>query len=308
MPVVEELDGLVQRRSIDEGVVRRDRDPQHVRVLVPERAGQIGVDLAEAQHQRLVAGSAFRHDRRVDPREAGQALLRRRRHDPGPRRPGRHRQVQRLQHERRDPPSACAPVVGGMRQDQLVACPGHRDVAEAALLGQPAFRRHRLSPTQAGGQRQGVAPTVAGETTGDEARQVHDGELEALGLVDGQHGHGVGIRIEVGRGRIVAGLDQRLQVLGHEHRPVIGQERGLGADEVEEAGDVAEPLVRRGGGGGRQPRQQAAVAQEGVEHLAGRPLVGHRREAVHVGDQAMDGRPRRRCQSQDAGLPLELVA
>ena len=125
--------------------------------------------------------------------------------------------------------------------------------------------------------------------------------------MDREHGHRVGIRIEVGRGRIVAGLDQRLQVLCHEHRPVIRQEHGLRADEVEEASDVAEPLVRGRGGRRCQTRQEATVAQEGVEHLAGRSLVRHRREPVHVADQAMDGRPRRRCQSEDAGLPLELV-
>jgi hypothetical protein len=51
--VVEELDGLVQGRAVDERVVWRERHPQHVAVLVLERAGQVVVDLGVAERQRL---------------------------------------------------------------------------------------------------------------------------------------------------------------------------------------------------------------------------------------------------------------
>ena len=50
---MELLDGLVQRRAVDHRVVRRDRHPQHVQVAVLARAGQVVVDLAEAERQRL---------------------------------------------------------------------------------------------------------------------------------------------------------------------------------------------------------------------------------------------------------------
>ena len=58
--VMEDLDGLVERRAIDHRVVRRQRHPQDVRVLVLERAGQVVVDLVEAQRQRLLDRAAQR--------------------------------------------------------------------------------------------------------------------------------------------------------------------------------------------------------------------------------------------------------
>ena len=194
-----------------------------------------------------------------------------------------------------------------MRQDQLVAGAGHRHVAQPSFLGQGAVRRGRLAPTQSGGQRQGVAAAVAREATGDQPGQVHDREFEALGLVHRQHRDRVRIRIEVGRRRVVTGFDQRLEVAGHEHRPVVGEQGRLGADDVEEPGDVAEPLLGRGGLGAGQPREHPAVAQEGVQHLARRAFVGHRRVAGQVRDEPTDRLPARRGDAQDARLPLELV-
>ena len=50
---MELLHRLVQRRPVDDRVVRCQRNTEHVRVLVLERAGQVVVDLVEAQRQRL---------------------------------------------------------------------------------------------------------------------------------------------------------------------------------------------------------------------------------------------------------------
>jgi hypothetical protein len=55
VPVMEDLDGLVQGRAVDQRMMRRHRDPEDVRVLVAQRAAQVGIDLAEAEHQWLVA-------------------------------------------------------------------------------------------------------------------------------------------------------------------------------------------------------------------------------------------------------------
>ena len=62
--------------------------------------------------------------------------------------------------------------------------------------------------------------------------------------MDGHHRDGVRVRIDVGGGRVVARLDQRLEVAGEEHRPVVGEQRALGPDDVEEAGDVRQRLLR----------------------------------------------------------------
>ena len=83
VPVVEELDDLVHGRAVHERVVRGGRDPQHVGVLVLERAGQVGVDLAEAEAERLVDRATLGLDRRVDRRERREPLLGRRRDDAG---------------------------------------------------------------------------------------------------------------------------------------------------------------------------------------------------------------------------------
>ena len=152
MAVVEQLDGLVQRRAVDDRVVRRQRHAQDVGVLVLERTGQVVVDLVEAQRQRLVIGPV--RGGRCSPSSASNAASR----STGVLTPragagdaGGGRQVERLQHERRDASRAGAAVVRGVRQDQLVAGPGHRHVAEAPLLGERrlgrrAARRDRARP------------------------------------------------------------------------------------------------------------------------------------------------------------------
>ena len=67
--------------------------------------------------------------------------------------------------------------------------------------------------------------------------------------MDGQHRDSVGVRIELGGGRVVAGLDERREVPRDEDRPVVGEERRLRADDLEEARDVLELLL-----GGRRVR------------------------------------------------------
>ena len=131
--------------------------------------------------------------------------------------------------------------------------------------------------------------------------QEDDRELEALRLVDGQHRDRVGVRVELGGGRVVARLDERGEVLRDEDGPVVGQERRLRADDLEEARDVLELLL-----GGRrvradQPGEDAARAQEAVQELAGRSRVSRLRVAAQVRDEPMDRGPR--LAGRGAGSP-----
>ena len=96
--------------------------------------------------------------------------------------------------------------------------------------------------------------------------------------MDRQDRDGVGVGIELGAGRIVARLDERLQVARDEHRPIVGEQRRLGADDVEEPGDVLERLLGRGRVGLREPARASPVSRRNVvQHLAGGSLAGELR-------------------------------
>jgi hypothetical protein len=77
LQAMELLNGLVQRRAVDDRVVRRDRHPQDVDVLVLERTGQVVVHLVEAQRERPSTGSRPGLNRLRLRLECGQPLQRR---------------------------------------------------------------------------------------------------------------------------------------------------------------------------------------------------------------------------------------
>ena len=184
VPVVEHLDSLVQRRAVDDRVMRGERHPQHVRVLELQRTREVVVDLVEAERERFVDRTTRHRGAGSGRLERGQTLLGRRR---GRARAGHARrrgQVQGLEHERGHTTRPGPAVVGGVREDELVPGPGHRHVAQASLLGERQFRRGRQPPTETGRQGQGVAPADGREAPGDQPRQEHDRELEPLRLVD----------------------------------------------------------------------------------------------------------------------------
>ena len=207
------------------------------------------------------------------------------------------RQVQRLDDERRQAPRATAGRLGGVAQDQLVASPGHRDVEQAALLLEVpvALRQHLVH--QLDREREWLARERAGKPVRDEAGQEHDRELEALGLVDGHHVDRVHVRVRISGRRIVAGLDERRQVAGEEHRAIVGEERRLRADDVEEPPDVGELLLGRHGRGAGELREPARVAQERVEDLARGSALGQLPVSAQVGGQPGEGGAARRRDS-----------
>ena len=169
-----------------------------------------------------------------------------------------------------------------MSQDQLVAGSCHPDVEEAAFLLEMSVALGQLLGDEFRWQCQRFATRACGKPAIDEPDHEDNRELEALGLVDRENGNGVRIGVHLGCGGIVAGVDQRLQVAGDEHDPVIRQQVRLGAHDFEEPGNVLERFLScyriRGG----KPREQAAVAQEPVQDLAGGLLVSQFRVAADV--------------------------
>ena len=252
-------------------------------VLVLERAGQVVVDLVEAQRQRLgrsgrpgdvragraIASNAAR-------RSAGVGAAR-----PGARDAGRRRQVEGLEHERRDAARPGSAVVRGVREDQLVAGAGHRHVEQPSLLGERELRRRRQRrdpdrpaapaprPVRSSGNRPATSP---GRNTTGNSRPF------ALWTVRTATASASGSSSAVA-GSSPASMSV-CEMRRDEDRPVVGQQRRLAADDLEEPRDVAGALPRRRAC--RWPaslRQQPARAQEPVQQLAGRPLVGDLRVA-----------------------------
>ena len=125
--------------------------------------------------------------------------------------------------------------------------------------------------------------------------------------MDREHGDGVRVRIELRGGRVVARLDERLEMARHEHGPVVREQGRLRPDDLEEAGDVLERLFGGDAVGAGQARQQPRPAQERVEHLARRPLVRERAVGAQVRDEPGDARPAVGRDAQDAGLAIELL-
>ena len=259
----------------------RQRHPQDVGVLVLERTGQVVVDLVEAQRQRLARSArAARRRRAAAASNAASRSAGGEARAPGARDAGRGRQVERLEHERRDPPRAGAAVVGGVRQDQLVAGPGHRDVAQPALLGErrapgvggaprpsPAGRRQRLAATAR--RETGRRPCPGRKTTGN-SRPL------ALWTVRTATASASGSSSAVA-GSSPASISV-CEVRRDEDRAVVGEQRGLGADDLEEPGDVRERLL-----GGRPCRSRrggpACRCRAGTGRAARRPVARGRAPA-----------------------------
>ena len=137
MAAVELRDRGVERRRRRSSSGAARAGPAGGAVLVLERAGQVVVD-----RRRTTARAARR---RATPRAAGGRLRSARAPArrssgvstgcaPAPGRPGRDRQVERLEHERRHAPRPLPAVVGRVRQHELVPGPRHPDVEQPALL------------------------------------------------------------------------------------------------------------------------------------------------------------------------------
>src|SRR5262245_27203228 len=216
------LDHLVHDGAVGHRMVAANRNAPNVDVEVLERTGLIVVDLlvAEVQlglgRQRLQDGIVDLRGRRVVLDLLDGANLER---------PARvARQVERLQHEQARLALTAAAVVAGVRQEQLTPRARHADVEEPPLFLQVmvAGRHHVLR--EGDRQLERVAPAAQRKLLLDQVDEEHHGELEALGLVDGEDADRGRLDIRLGNRRVLAGLDQLVQVL-HELAHVVVAER-----------------------------------------------------------------------------------
>ena len=102
--------------------------------------------------------------------------------------------------------------------------------------------------------------------------QEDDRELEALGLVDGQDGDGVGVGIELGRGRVVAGLDQRREVRARRRSPGRRRAAPTGPGRSRRSGRCCRgpPRPRRCRS---RPGGPAGRCRAGIRRAARRPVA-----------------------------------
>jgi hypothetical protein len=160
--------------------------------------------------------------------------------------------------------------------------------------------RHRLRQ-QVGGQLQRVAPRAQRELLLDAAHEEHDRELQPLGLVHGEDGHGVVVRIRLRHRGVVTGLAQEVEV-GHERGDaVVFGHVAVALHDLEEARDVLDPRLRLRAGLLREAGQEARRLEEAVQDLARAPRGDVFGRGVEIGHQA---RGRFRRGARDAGQLL----
>src|ERR1035437_7530576 len=101
-----------------------------------------------------------------------------------------------------------------MGQQQLVTSPRHANVKEASLLLNAGVTLGQNLVHQRDRERQLLSPRSCWEAAVDQAGHEDHREFQALSLVYGQDSDRIGIRIDVRRGRVVASIDERLEVGG----------------------------------------------------------------------------------------------
>ena len=106
--------------------------------------------------------------------------------------------------------------------------------------------------------------SAAAEEELHEAHNEDDRKLQALGPMDGEYVDGVGVRVGLGRGRVVSCFHQKLQ-MSHELGGPVLPEHPLGAaDDVEETSQVLELFLGGGRGAPGQPLHPPAFLEKGV--------------------------------------------
>ncbi len=156
---------------------------------------------------------------------------------------------------------------------------------------------------QLGRERKQVAPRTRREPIVDQADHDDRRELEALGSVVGEDVDGIPlVHRDVSGRRIVASLDERVQLRDQEREAVVAQQGGLAPHDLEEARDVGEPLVAALPRLGGQAAEPARRADEVVEELTGGALRAHPAMLVEAGQEARHDLERTLAESCLAGL------
>ncbi len=133
---------------------------------------------------------------------------------------------QRFDHEAARLEVPLAAVVRGAGQNQPVARPRHADVEQPPLLAIVIGLLVDRIAVQLGGQRERTPLSPIREAPLGELHQEHHRELEALGVVRGQQVDRVLVQLDLGRRRIVAGLDQEVEVADELRDPVAAAAAG----------------------------------------------------------------------------------
>ena len=129
-------------------------------------------------------------------------------------------QVERLQHELAHLPLALAAHVLRAREVEPLLGAGHADVEEAPLLLLVEVAGGQRVLDQLGRQLERIGAPGGREPVLHAVHHEHDRPLEPLGLVHGEHVHRGRLGVRLGHRRIVARVDQRVQVV-HELAHVV---------------------------------------------------------------------------------------
>ena len=168
------------------------------------------------------------------------------------------------------------------------------------------LRRVGLRSGELRREGEGRSPAADREAALREAGHDDQRELQALGLVGGEHGDRVrGIERPVVIGVVARPIRQQVEVRHQEREARIGQHGGLVPNEGEQAHDGLHRDVPVGLP--CQAGQAAAAPQVVVEDLRGRSPVGHLAGGLDVTDQPLHGRPGGGRDAHDARLGDQLA-
>ena len=198
-------------------------------------------------------------------------------------------QPEGLQDELAGLPVLLAAHVFGAREVERLLGPRHADVEETSLFLEVEVARGQRVLDQARRHLDGIRAAHGGELVLHAVDEEHDGPLEPLGLVHGQHGHGRRVRVRLGHRRVLARVDQRVEVVHELADVVVLQHPGGVPDAREELAHVLHFLLLLGGGLG-VAGHQARVDEELVEQLARGRLARQLHVALEVGDEPANRR------------------
>src|SRR5262249_44887164 len=133
---------------------------------------------------------------------------------------------------------APAAVVPRRRQVELLSRAGHRNVEQSPLLLEAEVWRRRSIPEERLGQLEDVAPARPWKPTLRQPHDEHHAKLEAFRLVDGEDAPRGHVAVRLGDRRVLAGLDQSVEMVHELAYVVPGKDPRRVLDPPEEACDV----------------------------------------------------------------------
>ena len=295
-----EMNGAVQDTAIHQVVMGGHRDPDHVPVAKLQGADEIVIHLVKTQPQCLLRAAPHCPGRLFGPRGVALDLLQGRGLLCGLRGPG---QIQRFEDKRAHLLEPLEAVITGPGQIEGVFRPRHPHVEQASLLlditesirGCTGIRRPgrlRVAQDRIRDRNPFLARTP-GIAVGDQPDHEGHRELQALGLVHGQHVDRILFQLCFSRGGIVPDLPEEFQVFGEGEQGICIGHLGKILDLVEEDPDVLDAQLGPGGQFARELLKEARPFQERVHDLTGVLMGGQLHKITQVLIDAADGIPGR---------------